>query len=807
MSAARYIGRVGGLAAALGVGVVIFLASGEASADTADGGVSRASASDTRSESASTAVPRTAAVERGPARTGNDAEPAADDDTPVRVSSRVSTRVDGAQMNGAQDKGPRDDGAQDNGAPVTRLSASRVAAAEEAATPESSDPPAGTSARLTALQADAASGSTPYEPIVGLYQGVITGDNIAPTGRLNYSVVGDPVAGGKVTLDATTGDFSFLPYFGGLTAAPTDRFEVLVAERSPIDDALEGSEIAKLIVTPLIRELHQIPLLSDVLAPVIGRSRVYTVEIPVSAFTSGDPIAFTTTIQSFDGTPISTNYFPALGLRTGQVAPTILNGPSLATAGYTDPTQLTTVSGLVPGLALLRASGYNVISWDPRGEFASGGLLHLDSENFEARDVSAIIDWMSMLPGTKLGPGPAGLDPLIGMVGGSYGGGIQLTSAGTDQRIDAIAPGIAWNSLTSALYPQDTFKTSWASLLLLALVATGARIDPQIYVGIATGVLFGDLGDGSYDFLADNAPATVVRNITAPTLFLQGTVDDLFTLQQALDNAMALNPDVPSKMIWYCGGHGVCLDPVNTFEQTNFLVSEQLAWMDTYVKNKGTGTPAFPGPKFTWVDQLGDWYSSDSIPFGGGDRTVEVRSDGGLLPVLPVLGGSGPQSLAAFPVSLGLASSSNQGLRVTVPSQAATTHFVGAPQLTLTYSGFGTARSVFAQLVDDQTGRVLGNLVSPIPVVLDGREHTVTVPMENIAYTMNPGATLTLQIVGSSTVYENFVAFGALDISRVGLSLPATDPANMWSRDIVSATLPAIPGASAYPGPLFGIPR
>lgn len=34
-------------------------------------------------------------------------------------------------------------------------------------------------------------------------------------------------------------------------------------------------------------------------------------------------------------------------------------------------------------------------------------------------------------------------DPLVGMLGGSYGGGIQLTSAGIDSRIDAIAPGIA----------------------------------------------------------------------------------------------------------------------------------------------------------------------------------------------------------------------------------------------------------------------------------------------------------------------------------------------------------------------------
>ncbi|MBO0678149.1 peptidase S15 [Mycolicibacterium sp. S2-37] len=800
MSAARYIGRVGGLAAALGVGVVIFLASGEASAETTDSGVSRSSsASGPQSASASSgsSTPTAAGVERG-ARNADDAAPRAA--TSLRSSS-VSARVS-ARSASASD----DDGAERDADTPSRLSASRVADAEAAATAA----PADESPRATAQQADTTSGSTPYKPVIGVVQGVITGDNVASNGagRLTYSVVGDPVGNGKVNLDATTGDFTFLPYFGGLTSNGPDRFEVLVAEQSPLDAVLDSSAIVKLIVTPLIRELHQIPVVSDLLAPVIGRSRVYTVEIPVGQFTTGDPIAFTTTIHSFDGTPISTNYFPALGLRTGEVAPTILNGPSLGTAGYTDPNQLTTVSGLVPGLALLRSSGYNVITWDPRGEFASGGLLHLDSENFEARDVSAIIDWMSMLPGTELGPGPTGDDPLIGMVGGSYGGGIQLTSAGIDQRIDAIAPGIAWNSLTTALYPNSTFKTTWASLLLLDLVVNGARLDPQIYIGIATGVLFGTLGNGQEQFLAENAPATVVRNITAPTLFLQGTVDDLFTLQQALDNAMALGPDVPSKMIWYCGGHGVCLDPVNTFQQTNFLVSQQLEWMDTYVKNKGTTPPQFPGPKFTWVDQQGDWYTSNSLPFGSDDRTIEVTAGGGLLPVVPLLGGSGPQSLAPFPVSLGLAAPSNQGLNVKVPAQPTTTYLVGAPQLTLTYSGFGTARSVFAQLVDDQTGRVLGNLVSPIPVVLDGRERTVSVPMENIAYTMNPGATLTLQIVGSSTVYETFVGFGGLDIRRVGLTLRASDPADITPLNITAVTRPVGVGAATpTPPSLFGLPR
>ncbi len=176
-------------------------------------------------------------------------------------------------------------------------------------------------------------------------------------------------------------------------------------------------------------------------------------------------------------------------------APTILNGPGLATAGNTDPDSESIVSGLVPGLKPLRDAGYNVVTWDPRGEFDSGGRLQLDSPAFEGKDVQAIISWVTdnraytypafdidvsgdanepAFPDDPNNP----KDPAIGMVGGSYGGGIQLVTAGIDNRVDVIVPGIAWNSLNDSLYPRDAFKTSYSSLLLLALVHVGRPDQP-----------------------------------------------------------------------------------------------------------------------------------------------------------------------------------------------------------------------------------------------------------------------------------------------------------------------------------------
>ena len=79
-------------------------------------------------------------------------------------------------------------------------------------------------------------------------------------------------------------------------------------------------------------------------------------------------------------------------------------------------------------------------------------------------------------------------------------------TAGIDPRVDVIVPGIAWNNLEDSLYPNQTFKTSWSALLLLGLVTTGARINPQIYGGIFHGALLGILTPGQIALLRSSGP-------------------------------------------------------------------------------------------------------------------------------------------------------------------------------------------------------------------------------------------------------------------------------------------------------------
>ncbi|HEV3130506.1 MAG TPA: CocE/NonD family hydrolase [Acidimicrobiales bacterium] len=489
---------------------------------------------------------------------------------------------------------------------------------------------------------------------------------------------------------------------------------------------------------------------------------------PSSGSVVATPVAGTPSdwnITSFDGTTIRAHWFP-VGVAEGKTAPTVLMGPGWSLSGDTD----TQGAGVVGGLAIkdLWAAGYNVLTWDPRGFGKSGGSAEVDSANFEGRDVSALISWVATRPGVQL---DAVGDPRMGMVGGSYGGGIQLVTAAIDCRVDAIVPTIAWHSLVTSLDKADTVKSGWSGIL--SSLSANDHVDPLVFQAQHTGASTGMITEAQRAWFADRGPAAQVADIKVPTLIVQGTVDTLFTLQEGVTNYEILKQrGIPTSMLWFCGGHGVCLTPAGDQQLPG---TATIAWLDRYVRR----APVDTGPGFRFIDQNGTGYSAPNYPLPVG---VPITAHGhGTLPMV-ASGGSGPvdasgnaQLLAPLVGPITPARATN-AVDVAVSVRDRSAVVVGAPQLRLTYHGTTPSgprpTRVFAQLVDETTGLVLGNQITPIAVTLDGRSHTTTVPLEIVAFTATPSSRLELQLVATTVAYGQPQLGGSVDFTRIHLALP-----------------------------------
>lgn len=480
------------------------------------------------------------------------------------------------------------------------------------------------------------------------------------------------------------------------------------------------------------------------------------------------------TVTSFDGTKIRAHWFPVPGLAAGATAPTVLMGPGWGMAGDTNVNETDANGALLSvfgvNIPTLHQQGYNVLTWDPRGFGKSDGTIEVDSKDFEGKDAQRLLSWVAAQPGVQLdAPG----DPRVGMAGGSYGGGIQLVTAAIDCRVDAIVPQIAWHSLVTSLYKAETVKTGWAGLLYS--VAAGRNIDAHLKSSYDQGFSTGVLSQDNRDWYQARGVSDLVPRIKVPTLFVQGTVDTLFTLDEAVANFDQVRKNrVPTAMVWYCGGHGFCLTNPGDRQR---VTQATFGWLQRYLK-RDTRAPA--QPTFETIDQDGKRFTANSYPLraqapidADGSGTLELRDLGGAGPATVPPGN--PDLLAIVAKGITPAKAPN-AVDVEVSWGDRSALVLGAPQVELTYHGTAGPEQrpsrVFAQLVDDTTGLVLGNQITPIQVVLDGTTHTTEVPLEMVAFSAKPGAHLTLQLVATTVAYSQPRLGGSVVFERVHVHLP-----------------------------------
>ena len=118
----------------------------------------------------------------------------------------------------------------------------------------------------------------------------------------------------------------------------------------------------------------------------------------------------------------------------------------------------------------------------------------------------------------------------------------------------------------------------------------------------------------------------------------------------------------------------------------------------------------------------------------------------------------------ASPVDVAIDASTAKGL------------IVGAPKLTFTYTGTSPPGEqptrVFAQLVDDTNGLVLGNQITPIQVTLDGQPHDASTSLEIVSFAPQPGSHLTLQLVATTVAYATPRLGGSIRFTTIHVELP-----------------------------------
>ncbi|MEA2101070.1 MAG: CocE/NonD family hydrolase [Thermodesulfobacteriota bacterium] len=287
----------------------------------------------------------------------------------------------------------------------------------------------------------------------------------------------------------------------------------------------------------------------------------------------------------------------------------------------------------------LRDDGYACLLWSARGWGNSGGLVRLDSSEYEVKDTIRLINWLSaqafviqqdtddarLFENKNLVdfdfnmdrvqeaddiPGDEDRDFVLGMSGCSYGGAIQLLTASYDHRIDAIVPERTWNDLQQSLCPGDAFKVLWSLGFYaggLLRNQEGSGLDPHLGEWLMASFLTNEVSPGMREGIRLRSPCTRMDKVIAPCLVIQGEKDTLFDLKEGVRTFEDIRVNgVDAKMYWYDGGHAYPTRDQNAIE------SRVHAWLDHYLKDDTVDT----GPEFeydmeyskgVWGIGSGDW--------------------------------------------------------------------------------------------------------------------------------------------------------------------------------------------------------
>lgn len=325
---------------------------------------------------------------------------------------------------------------------------------------------------------------------------------------------------------------------------------------------------------------------------------------------------------------------------------------------------------------------YVALTYSGLGFGGSGCQIELDSPTWDGLAASELISWLGFLPEVKT---QGHDDPVIGMVGGSYGGGVQFSTAEIDPRLDAIVPVITWNDLAYSLAPNnDTLGTTglarqttepgvlkweWSTLFFgdgmatplehptSATPSTCPDFDPAICEAYLTSVALGYPDRATVTMLRHDSMVDFWQRLHVPVLLAQGEDDSLFNIKEAVANYRELraNGD-PVTLVIQSWGHSdstpapgefTFSPPFDGYE--NLLVADFFAkWLRGDAVSTGAPVQYFR----PWVH-----YSGNAAPAYGSAASWPVGSTTDLYLSAPATPG-GTGSLVGSPSAAGTGSAS-----------------------------------------------------------------------------------------------------------------------------------------------------
>jgi ABC-2 type transport system ATP-binding protein len=404
----------------------------------------------------------------------------------------------------------------------------------------------------------------------------------------------------------------------------------------------------------------------------------------------------------------------------------------------------------------LASNGYVVLAWTARGFGNSTGEISMDSPNGEVADVSKLIDYLST---RKEVIQQAKNDPMVGITGDSYGGGISLMTAGYDRRIDAVAANITWNNLRQSLFPQNSndpalgpYKKFWAGTFFAlatlpnSLAGECGTFTPEWCNAFKDAVATGLPTAADVKLLEASSPSTITNRITAPTLLMQGEADSLFPLSESIKNAEqihAAHPKTPIAMIWHSGGHDGGTDESPRLHQA------VIDWFNIYLKGMKKNFPTFQvtntNGSISLVDSsvIPKFLSSPNLPLNIPTKMIPIAVP--FVALVAPIGGI-PGAISSLPgVGSALALAGNVGgvTAAFLPGQSgflesaplvAPIHIVGPSSIKIRISSNKTDAILFFSLVvrtaSGQTKQPDG-IVSPVRltnIANTGSDYTIQLP-------------------------------------------------------------------------------